>query len=153
MKMMRRRIALSRVGATQGEFPFAVDGWILAVECPRRLQYFERPSGVSTEVIIGLFAREAELIWSDLNLVIWNIIKRRACFEAGPLQQRHAPSVKRCLFFAGCYRRCTIGAFNGPATHQVARSVPVLRAGRGLARTLHRSCIDAEARRRCQGFD
>jgi hypothetical protein len=45
MKMMRRRIALSRVGATQGEFPFAVDGWILAVECPRRLQYFGCEAG------------------------------------------------------------------------------------------------------------
>jgi hypothetical protein len=45
MKMMRRRIALSRVGATQGEFPFAVDRWILVVECPRRLQYFGCEAG------------------------------------------------------------------------------------------------------------
>jgi hypothetical protein len=59
-----------------------------------------RPSGISTEVIIGLFAREAEQIWSDWNLLIRNIIKRRGRFEAGPLRQWHAPSVKRCLCFA-----------------------------------------------------
>jgi hypothetical protein len=60
-----------------------------------------RPSGISTEVIIGLFAREAEQIWSDWNLLIRNIIERRGRFEAGPLRQWRALSVKTLSFLRG----------------------------------------------------
>ena len=121
------------------------------MECPRRLQYFKRPSGISTEVIIGLFAREAELIWSDWNLLIWNIIERRACFEAGPLQQRHAPSVKRCLFFAGCYRRAQLDRSMAPRPLRWLGQCQFCVSGAVLT-DFASIGIDAEARR-CQGFD
>jgi hypothetical protein len=74
------------------------------------------PSGIPTEVIIGLFALEAEQIWSDWNLLIWSIIKRRAVSKlvrSSNGTQRQANAV----FCAGCYRRCTIEGFNGAATH------------------------------------
>jgi tRNA(adenine34) deaminase len=51
--------------------------------------------GHPTEVIVGLLAQEAEQVWRDWNPLIWTIIKRRGCFDVGPLERRHATSGKR----------------------------------------------------------
>jgi hypothetical protein len=54
--------------------------------------------GISTEVIIGLFAREAEQIWSDWNLLIRNIIKRQGLFR-GRFAPAMACTVSQTLSF------------------------------------------------------
>jgi tRNA(adenine34) deaminase len=51
--------------------------------------------GQPAEVIVGLLAQEAEQVWRNWNPLIWSIIKRRGCFEAGPLEQRRAARGKR----------------------------------------------------------
>jgi tRNA(adenine34) deaminase len=53
--------------------------------------------GQPTEVIMGLLADEAEHVWRSWNPLVWGIIKRRGCFEAGPLEQRRLGSGKRNL--------------------------------------------------------
>jgi tRNA(adenine34) deaminase len=53
--------------------------------------------GQPTEVIMGLLADEAEHVFRTWNPLIWGIIKRRGCFEAGPLEQRRLASGKRSL--------------------------------------------------------
>jgi tRNA(adenine34) deaminase len=51
--------------------------------------------GQPAEVIVGLLAQEAEQVWRSWNPLIWSIIKRRGCFEAGPLEQWRAAPGKR----------------------------------------------------------
>jgi tRNA(adenine34) deaminase len=46
--------------------------------------------GSPTEVVVGLLAEEAEQVWRDWNPLIWGIIKRRGCFEAGPVEHWRA---------------------------------------------------------------
>jgi hypothetical protein len=60
-----------------------------------------RPSGISTEVIIGLFAREAEQIWSDWNLLIRISLSGGAVSR--PVRSGNGPRCqsKRCLFLRG----------------------------------------------------
>jgi tRNA(adenine34) deaminase len=53
--------------------------------------------GQPTDVIVGLLAEEAEQVWRSWNPLVWGIIKRRGCFEAGPLEQRRLASGKRSL--------------------------------------------------------
>jgi len=54
--------------------------------------------GQPAEVIMGLLAEEAEHVWRSWNPLIWGIIKRRGCFEAGPLEQRRRALGKRRFF-------------------------------------------------------
>ena len=51
--------------------------------------------GHPTEVIVGLLAQDAEQVWRKWNPLVWNIIKRRGCFEVGPLEQWRLASAKR----------------------------------------------------------
>jgi tRNA(adenine34) deaminase len=53
--------------------------------------------GQPTEVILGLLAAEAEHVFRTWNPLVWSIIKRRGCFEAGPLEQRRLAPGKRSL--------------------------------------------------------
>jgi tRNA(adenine34) deaminase len=53
--------------------------------------------GQPTEVIMGLLAEEAEHVWRSWNPLVWGIIKRRGCFEAGPMEQRRLAPGKRSL--------------------------------------------------------
>jgi tRNA(adenine34) deaminase len=53
--------------------------------------------GQPIEVIMGLLAEEAERVFLGWNPLIWAIIKRRGCFDAGPLEQRRLAPCKRSL--------------------------------------------------------
>jgi tRNA(adenine34) deaminase len=53
--------------------------------------------GQPADVIVGLLAEEAEQVWRGWNPLVWGIIKRRGCFEAGPLERRRLASGKRSL--------------------------------------------------------
>jgi tRNA(adenine34) deaminase len=51
--------------------------------------------GDPTEVIVGLLAQETEQVWRSWNPLVWSIIKRRGCFEVGPLEQWRVASGRR----------------------------------------------------------
>jgi tRNA(adenine34) deaminase len=52
--------------------------------------------GRPVEVIVGLLAQEAEQVWQQWNPIVWSVIKRRGCFEAGPVE-RHVRQGKSSL--------------------------------------------------------
>jgi len=53
--------------------------------------------GHPVEVIVGLLAEEAERVWHEWNPIVWNVIKRRGCFEAGPFERRAAAQKRSFL--------------------------------------------------------
>jgi len=53
--------------------------------------------GRPIEVIAGLLAEEAEQVWQMWNPLIWNVIKRRGCFESGPIERRTVTHKRRLL--------------------------------------------------------
>jgi hypothetical protein len=139
---MRRCIALSRVGATQGELPFAIDGWILAVERPWRLQYVgceARGLRVSQPKSSSGYSRRRQSRFG-----VTEILSSGISFSGGAVSRlvrsgngthRRSNAVFFALDVIGVAQlKCSMA----PRPTRWARSVPVLRAGRGLARTLHR---------------
>jgi len=49
--------------------------------------------GATPEVIAGLLAEEAEIVWKKWNPIIWAVIKRRGCFEVSPGHRHvHVPA-------------------------------------------------------------
>jgi tRNA(adenine34) deaminase len=53
--------------------------------------------GQPIEVIAGLLAEEAEQVWRAWNPLIWSVIKRRGCFESGPIERRTVVHKRRLL--------------------------------------------------------
>jgi tRNA(adenine34) deaminase len=53
--------------------------------------------GQPIEVVAGLLADEAEQVWRAWNPLIWSVIKRRGCFEPGPVERRTVVHKRRLL--------------------------------------------------------